>query len=448
MIRDLQPQTVGELLERDLRVPAYQRPYRWRLDTAQTLLDDIRETWEAGREQDYTLGSVILCQSDDDGRYDIVDGQQRLLTLRMLLSLLVGNTSLVTDAASTEDPPQIVLTFRHLRAAVRREVPAKSRASLAAFIRDRCVLVQVVTDEEDEAFRFFDSQNYRGKPLKPHDLLKAHHLRALHGETDEFRRTIVEEWESFDDSELEHLFNRYLYRIARWSRGQRAGRELGNADIGLFKGIPADPTTPAQTYHVAAQRSDAAAPGAFAFLPSVRRLVDPVALRGRFQFDAPIIEGSEFFARISFLLEEQQALEQLLEHRNREFTDGRHLLVSELFLAAMLYWVNKFFDGPLKLPSGEVDVSVLDRPAFKRAWDRLFVWAYSLRLGLLRVGWPSVNIHALTGVNGDVSVFATLRDGLSGRGVSRLVVTLPDAPRSEADNHLAELLKRLDEGSA
>ena len=40
-----------------------------------------------------------------------------------------------------------------------------------------------MTDDVDEAFRVFDSQNYRGKALAPHDLLKAHHLREMREET-------------------------------------------------------------------------------------------------------------------------------------------------------------------------------------------------------------------------------------------------------------------------
>ncbi|HQY64946.1 MAG TPA: DUF262 domain-containing protein, partial [Polyangiaceae bacterium] len=347
MITAVDALAVGELLARDLRVPEYQRPYRWRAETAQALLDDCWRAWHAQPGHIYALGSVILYQRPGDGGYDIVDGQQRLLTLRMLLSLLDGVPVLKVDAPLAEDPPQIVRTFQHLRQALALTVPAEERAGFATFIQERCVLVHIVTDEEDEAFRFFDAQNYRGKPLKPHDLLKAHHLRALGSVRPELRATIVEEWESVDDDELEHLFSRYLYRIARWSRGRRAERELGVADIGLFKGIPGEPRTPAESYHFGAQRSDASALGAVAFIPAVRRLLDPGALRSRFQLDAPIIAGSEFFARVSFMLEEQRAIQCLLENSARvRFTKApRYRYVSELFLAAALYWTNKFFRG-------------------------------------------------------------------------------------------------------
>ena len=134
---------------------------------------------------------------------------------------------------------------------------------------------------------------------------------------EEFRSTIVAEWERVNDDELEHLFSRYLYRIARWSQGRPATREFTVADVDLFKGIPGAPRTPAERYHVAAQSSDASAVGAVAFVPAVRQLLRASDLRARFQLDAPIIAGSEFFARVIFLLDEQRRLERPSGERSR-----------------------------------------------------------------------------------------------------------------------------------
>ena len=41
------------------------------------------------------------------------------------------------------------------------EEPAKA---FADFIRNNCEIIRVETDDADEAFRVFDSQNYRGSP--------------------------------------------------------------------------------------------------------------------------------------------------------------------------------------------------------------------------------------------------------------------------------------------
>lgn len=69
--------------------------------------------------------------------------------------------------------------------------------------------MRIVTDDIDEAFRVFDSQNYRGKPLAPHDLLKAHHLREMHDESAAMKVAVVEAWEAVNDEDLDRLFSTF-----------------------------------------------------------------------------------------------------------------------------------------------------------------------------------------------------------------------------------------------
>lgn len=70
-------------------IPAYQRGYRWdRLQVTQ-LLDDIWEFIQASEENRrtsfYCLQPLVV-RSLEDGRYEVVDGQQRLTTIFILLS--------------------------------------------------------------------------------------------------------------------------------------------------------------------------------------------------------------------------------------------------------------------------------------------------------------------------------------------------------------------------
>ena len=69
-------------------IPAYQRGYRWtRLQVTQ-LLDDIWDFIQAGEEKPktafYCLQPLVVRELND-GRYEIVDGQQRLTTILILL---------------------------------------------------------------------------------------------------------------------------------------------------------------------------------------------------------------------------------------------------------------------------------------------------------------------------------------------------------------------------
>jgi len=456
---DLRPLPVGELLHRNLRIPPYQRPYRWRPETAQALLDDVWLAFVQGSDSECALGSVILYHPTGDYHYDVVDGQQRLLTLKMLLALLRQEVQPELEEGGglpLDQAPAIVKVYLHLRTAVRISIPTDRRPELATFVEQRCTLVQVVTDDEDEAFRFFDSQNYRGKPLKPHDLLKAHHLRALTGVREEFRSTVVAEWERVDDDELEHLFSRYLYRVAQWSHGRPARREFTVEDVDLFKGVPATARTPAERYHLAAQTSDVSAVGAVAFVPAVRQLLHAGDLRARFQLDAPIIAGSEFFARVSFLLDDQRNLASAFENflnddprlrkafggsASKKFTkDSRYRYVSELFLAAIFYWANKFHDGEL----GGVS---LDEQAdeFRLAWDKLFVWAFGLRLQRERVTWQSVNLWATLPLPGEskAGVFEILRDAFSTEVLRHLLIEPGAASDHGRDEELAASLREI-----
>lgn len=65
-------------------IPAYQRPYSWGYFEVVKLLNDFKENQE---ENIYFIGNVITILND--GKYDLVDGQQRFTTL-WILSLYLG----------------------------------------------------------------------------------------------------------------------------------------------------------------------------------------------------------------------------------------------------------------------------------------------------------------------------------------------------------------------
>ena len=83
---------VGDLLSESnvFRMPIFQRPYSWNEETALELLGDIIDAMErAGkRRSSYFLGPIILARKSSKTPYDIVDGQQRLVTLTAALAVL------------------------------------------------------------------------------------------------------------------------------------------------------------------------------------------------------------------------------------------------------------------------------------------------------------------------------------------------------------------------
>lgn len=313
---------VGRLLKKKLQIPHYQRPYSWEPATALQLLNDIKDSCDdpTRRYTSYVLGAVILHAREDI--FDVVDGQQRLLTLRMLIALLTpdersDNLHRLFQSIGNSPVAKVWHALEHRI----QPWPAEDRDKFCSYLSDQCKLVQIVTDDIDEAFRVFDSQNYRGKPLAPHDLLKAHHLREMRDDTAAIRAAVVEAWESVTDEDLDRLFSIYLYRIIRWSRGESAPGFSAH-DIGMFKGIsPNRALPPNARYHLAAQ-SAIPVLNAWSKTPSHEGKVSPEARnasRSRFQLDVPLVAGRPFFEMVSFMLVE---LTQLAEEAFRNGKKG------------------------------------------------------------------------------------------------------------------------------
>ena len=83
---ELKITTIKELFTMDLTLPSYQRPYSWSVKSTNTLFIDTYEAFKDGTSE-YRIGSVILHKAST-GKYNIVDGQQRLTTLSILLYCL------------------------------------------------------------------------------------------------------------------------------------------------------------------------------------------------------------------------------------------------------------------------------------------------------------------------------------------------------------------------
>ena len=214
---------VGELLkEGNLRIPSYQRSYKWNRKHIRNLFYDLRD---AMGKKEYQIGSVIL--HENDGYLDIVDGQQRLISISLFLHLLdsLENYKGANQLLSAEEFGE--LSCYHASENynewenLTQLVGENQSKDICNFLLENCSVSVITMPQKrlSEAFQLFDSQNNRGKSLEPHDLLKAYHLRKYDSEDEK----IVEKWEQFvEDKELslKELFDKHLFRMRRWSRGE------------------------------------------------------------------------------------------------------------------------------------------------------------------------------------------------------------------------------------
>lgn len=89
---DAKPLSVGKLFEDFYAVPDFQREYVWKPDNVEQLLEDIcdelyDENGSLVPNAEYFIGSLVVYQ-DDDGIFQLIDGQQRTTTLFIILCVL------------------------------------------------------------------------------------------------------------------------------------------------------------------------------------------------------------------------------------------------------------------------------------------------------------------------------------------------------------------------
>lgn len=96
-------------------IPNYQRPYSWGKDVCYQLYNDITDAF-LGKD-DYFIGNIVMAKGlDDKKRPNVVDGQQRLITLWLFLKVLtvlhpdknrLQRTLVVQSLLSDKDEPRI-----------------------------------------------------------------------------------------------------------------------------------------------------------------------------------------------------------------------------------------------------------------------------------------------------------------------------------------------------
>jgi hypothetical protein len=83
--------SVSEMLGYNFSIPSYQRGYRWTKQQVEDLLNDIYgfAIKKVKSDNEFYCLQPIVVKQQDGGVWEIVDGQQRLTTIRILLSYLV-----------------------------------------------------------------------------------------------------------------------------------------------------------------------------------------------------------------------------------------------------------------------------------------------------------------------------------------------------------------------
>lgn len=393
----------------NLRIPEYQRPYKWTIKNVNQLIDDILLFKD---KKSYRFGTVVLHKETKGNEeiLNIVDGQQRTITL-FLIFLAIKAAGKDKEFNKTHKDNNIEIQSKLLfdnsiskynvqqnyQEILRRVKTDEFNMHVIDFIVEKCEVVLVTLHDISEAFQFFDSQNARGKDLAPHDLLKAFHLREMFDRHEAEKTNVVQTWENMDQSELEELFSNKLFRIRNWSRGNSAKFFTKN-DVDLFKGISINSTTKslepyARLYQMANIFVDN-------YNQSSDRQVDFMNMNYPFQLDLPVLNGKRFFEMVGYYKKrydkykkENDIIKILDEYPQKHRTGDKYIRM--LFDCALIFYVDKF---------GEVEID--------KVIQKLFVWAYKKRLEMQSVYLETIDNYALK-----TNVFQTIRDATSYKDV-------------------------------
>ena len=264
----------------DFLIPDYQRPYAWGEAECQTLWDDIfsfafpdndRTKFDSNNE--YFLGPIVTFKNDN-GKMEVIDGQQRLTTLMLLLRAFYVRFGHMQDAESRATRENIekciwktdefgkpnmealkidseVATDKDkeefleiLRTGEAQKSQKSSYAVNYRFFQEKieeflnnyagyfaympirilnnCILLPIEAESQDTALRIFSTLNDRGKPLSDADIFKAQFYKFYTklGKKDEF----IQRWKELDElcekifhpisgTPMDELFTRYMYYV-------------------------------------------------------------------------------------------------------------------------------------------------------------------------------------------------------------------------------------------
>lgn len=276
---DLYERRYAEVARLHLTIPNYQRIYCWEERHVKCLLDDVFEHIASAGDTPYRLGTLIL--HAHDGHYDIIDGQQRLITLALLLSTLGIKTSLLKEKLTSKQSKAYVAYNKHLiQQYVDRRIPqASKRIEQAESLLQRIELSVLILQNTsiDLAYTFFSHQNSRGVALSDYDLLKAHHLRYIPLENESQAQHVTEVWNQMIEEgrqvgqetqpDYVRTLDTYIYRLRKWMRKAECDDRTDNYRI-------------KQAYEAAA-------------------LIDEIPPFGEsFHFNEPIQGGAHFFGYV------------------------------------------------------------------------------------------------------------------------------------------------------
>ena len=276
-----------EILESDNRiiVPRYQRSYSWEIENVSELWEDITSTI-LKENREHFAGALIFCDSassKEQLNFEIVDGQQRLISLTILLRAIYDNLNSRTGLANDvydhiergryeekryfkltlgetdqeffklfiqeKDRPaqgkrgkykshkRIVSAYNYFDLKIKELIKGKRRDSelileeLFKKLKQKLIAVRIKVVSEVDAYAIFETINSKKADLTVSDLLKNFIFSNAHKISENSLESARQNWESMaealgQETEISQYVRHYWISVYERSRDKDLYRKI------------------------------------------------------------------------------------------------------------------------------------------------------------------------------------------------------------------------------
>ncbi|MCZ7359553.1 MAG: DUF262 domain-containing protein [Candidatus Methanoperedens sp.] len=262
---------LNKILDSNLQmiIPIFQREYSWEKEQVKTLWEDIIKVYKSseknGKEPIHFLGPIVRVEvstsSVDTRKLWLIDGQQRMITLMVLLSCLrnalkdkdeavvrkiesgyllnyqeegENRNKLVPSEGDRDNFRKIIIGQKDLTAGKLKDTfdlltkkiennKDVDFEKLRGIVINRLILVNIDVDKHENPYLIFESLNAKGTPLAPADLIRNYIFMKIPGEEKQ-KELYKEYWRPMESSlvnELNGFFWRYSLKdgtFVKWDR--------------------------------------------------------------------------------------------------------------------------------------------------------------------------------------------------------------------------------------
>lgn len=182
-------------------IPSYQRGYRWKSRQVCQLIDDINAFTPTESTPFYFLQALAVAKDTENNRVNVVDGQQRLTTLKLILGEESGELPIDYAREANQALDKYFMNMAKYVIEEKLGETTERRTEFCKKIKECCRFLYYEVGKDKELSTFYQLNS--GKiPAKDSELVKCIMLTLGNDESSDITNARANEWD-----EIEHKLN-------------------------------------------------------------------------------------------------------------------------------------------------------------------------------------------------------------------------------------------------